>query len=229
VFVCLDGADDALREGLAMAHSLAGKQGRVVVCMRESAPLAGVLSAHSGLIDDAMGRVNVFGVIQEACVPSDIRDDFTERLARAIHGSYVAMEAAKDMTEATNPSVVPWERLPEELRQSNIAQAAGIGAKLEAIGAVVIPPSAAAPEFAFTGQEVEFLARMEHDRWMRERAAAGWKYGEQRDNARKLHPDLRDWAYLSDEAKDKDRNAVRTLPATLRGAGFQILRLPKDA
>jgi hypothetical protein len=45
--------------------------------------------------------------------------------------------------------------------------------------------------------------------------------------ARKLHPDLRDWAYLSDEAKDKDRNAIRTLPATLRDAGFQILRLPE--
>ena len=62
---------------------------------------------------------------------------------------------------------------------------------------------------------------------MRERTAAGWKYGQQRDNARKLHPDLQDWAYLSDEAKDKDRNAIRTLPATLRDAGFQILRLPE--
>lgn len=227
VFVCLDGTDDALREGLAMSHVLAGRRGRVVVCMGEASPLSGVLAARSGLIDDVMGRLTLFGVIQEACVPADIRADFTERLARAIHDAYIALETANGSTEATNPSMVAWERLPDQLRQSNIAQAADIGTKIEAIGAVVIPQSGADPGFTFTVQEVESLSRMEHDRWMRERTAAGWKYGQQRDNARKLHPDLRDWAYLSDEAKDKDRNAIRTLPATLRDAGFQILRLPE--
>jgi voltage-gated potassium channel Kch len=228
VFVCLDAADDALREGLAMTHALAGKRGRVVVCLRESSPFAGVLAARSGLIDDVMGKLSVFGVIQEGCVPADIRADFTEQLARAIHGAYVAMEVAKGNTEAANPSVVPWERLPEQLRQSNIAQADDIGIKLDAIGATVIPQSAAAPEFAFTRQEIELLARMEHDRWMRERTRNGWKHGEQRDDTRKLHPDLIDWAYLSDEARDKDRNAISSLPATLHEAGFQILRLPED-
>src|SRR5260221_5483584 len=145
VFVCLDGPDDALREGLAMAHSLAGARGKVVVCMRESSPLQGVLAARSGLIDDVMGRLSVFGIIQEACMPADIRDDFTEQIARAIHGAYVAREAAQGHTETMNHSMAPWERLPEHLRRSNIAQAADIGAKLDAIGAVVIPESTAAP------------------------------------------------------------------------------------
>jgi hypothetical protein len=229
VFVCLDGPDEVLREGLAMAHSLASWRGHVVICMRESSPFAGVLAARSGLIDDVMGKLSVFGVIQEACVPAEIRADFTEQLARAIHGAYVAMEIAKGITEADNPSMVPWERLPEHLRQSNIAQAAGIGVKLDAIGAIVIPQSAAAPEFAFTAAEIELLAKMEHDRWMGERTSAGWKYAEQRDEVRKLHPDLVDWADLSEQASDKDRNAIRTLPATLHEAGFQILRLPGNA
>jgi len=229
VFVCLDGADDAFGEGLAMAHSLAGRNARVVVCMRESSPLRGVLAERSGLIDDVMGRLSVFGVIQEACMPADIRDDFTEQIARAIHAAYVANEAAKGQTEATNSSMVPWECLPEYLRQSNIAQATDIGAKLEAIGAVVIPQSASAPGFTFTGDEIERLARMEHDRWMRERAAGGWKYGERRDPDHKLHPDLRDWAYLSEEAKKKDRNSIVDIPARLHDAGYQVLRLPKKS
>ena len=228
-FVCIDDADDALREGLAIAHSLAGSRGHVVVCLPQASPFAGVIAARSGLIDDVMGTLSVFGVIQEGCVPADIRADFTEQLARAIHSAYVAMEAAKGNTAATNPSMVPWERLSDELRQSNVAQAADIGAKMDAIGAVVIPLSTAAPKFKFTSQEIERLAKMEHDRWMRERAESGWKYGEQRDNARKLHPDLIDWAHLSDEAKAEDRNAIRTLPATLHDAGFQILRLPEHA
>jgi RyR domain/TrkA-N domain len=228
-YVCLEGDDDALSEGLSMAHSLVTRRGHVVVCMRKSDPFAGVLAASSGLVDAVRGRLSVFGVLQEACVPANIRDDFTEQLARSIHNAYVAMEAAKGQTPETNSSMVPWERLPEGLRQSNIAQAADIGAKLDAIGAVVVPESAAAPEFTFTDQEIEDLARLEHDRWMSEKLAAGWRYGQPRDDARKIHPDLREWADLSEAVKDKDRNAIRTLPATLHDAGYQILRLPPNS
>ena len=103
VYVCLDADDDALSEGLAMAHSLVSQRGHVVVCMRESSPFAGVLAARSGLIDDVMGRLSVFGVIEEACVPANIRDDFTEQLARSIHSAYVAMEAAHGRTPGDEP------------------------------------------------------------------------------------------------------------------------------
>ena len=229
VYVCLDRDDDALTEGLAMAHSLVSRRGHVVVCMRESSPFAGVLAARSGLIDDVMGRLSVFGVIEEACVPANIRDDFTEQLARSIHRAYVAMEAADGKTPESNPSMVPWERLPEDLRQSNIAQAADFGDKVEAIGAIIVPESAGAPAFAFTDEEVERLAEEEHERWMRDRFSQGWQYGQPRDDAKKIHPDLRPWAELSKSDQDKDRNAIRTLPATLHDAGFEILRLPTDS
>jgi voltage-gated potassium channel Kch len=229
VYVCLDGDDAGLSEGLAMAHSLVSRRGYVVVCMREYDPFAGVLAARSGLVDDVMGRLRVFGVIQEACVPANIRDDFTEQLARSIHSAYVAMESAKGATPATNPSMVPWERLPENLRQSNVDQAADIGAKMEEIGAIIVPESADAPAFHFTDGEVERLAEEEHDRWMRDKRSQGWTYGQPRDDERKIHPDLQPWAALSVADKDKDRNAIRTLPETLRDAGFQILRLPPDS
>lgn len=159
-------------------------------------------------------------------MPANIRDDFTGQLARSIHSAYVAMETAKGNTPATNSSMAPWEQLPESLRQSNISQAADIGVKMEAIGAIVVPESAAAPEFTFTDQEVEFLAEREHERWMREKTAAGWKYGQPRDDERKFHPDLRDWGDLSEADRDKDRSAIRALPAILHDAGFRILRLP---
>jgi hypothetical protein len=226
-YVCLDGDDEALSEGLAMAHSLTSGHGHVVVCMREDDPFAEALAARSGLIDDVMGKLSMFGVVQEACVPAIIREDFTDQLARSIHAAYAADQRAQGATEATNTSIVPWERLSPALRLANIDQAVAIGAKMAAIGAVVIPEAAAAPEFHFRDEEVGSLARMEHDRWMRERKATGWKYGETRDNNRKLHPDLRDWSYLSEEAKEKDRNAILTLPETLYKAGFQILRLPR--
>jgi hypothetical protein len=69
---------------------------------------------------------------------------------------------------------------------------------------------------------------MEHQRWMRERHAQGYVYGPDREG--KHHPDLVGWPDLSENAREKDRQAVREIPAILHEAGFQILRLaPQSA
>ena len=47
---------------------------------------------------------------------------------------------------------------------------------------------------------------------MRDKLSQGWRYGQPRDDERKIHPDLLPWAALSEADKDKDRNAIRTLP-----------------
>ena len=162
----------------------------------------------------------MFEVIEEACMPANIRDDaFIEQLARSIHKDYVAKNTG-------NPSAVPWEELSDDLRQSNVAQAMSIGAKLETINAVPVPQSASVPEFHFTDEEIEELAELEHERWMEERIARGWSYGANRDNRRKLHPDLVSWADLPEDERKKDRDAIRLIPGNLRDAGYQILRLP---
>jgi len=199
------------RRGQKLAHELL-RQARKTVFAAQAVTDKGA----------SLSNIDEMKILHDIVFPSGI----AEQLARSIHRSYVADERAMGKTEQVNPSMAPWERLPADLRQSNIAQAADIGVKLDAIGAVVVPESAAAPAFAFTDQEVELLSKMEHDRWMRERIAAGWTYGEPRDNERKIHPDLRDWADLPENVKDLDRNAVRMIPAVLHDAGFQILRLP---
>ena len=50
-----------------------------------------------------------------------------------------------------------------------------------------------------------------------------------RDNRRKIHPDLVDWADLPKAQRQKDRDAVLAIPGILRDAGYQILRLPADS
>jgi RyR domain len=57
---------------------------------------------------------------------------------------------------------------------------------------------------------IEALAEAEHNRWCAERLLAGWAPAGEgaRDNARRLHSDLRPWGALSDEAREKDRGAV---------------------
>jgi len=147
-----------------------------------------------------------------------------EDIAKAVHERYVRAAQARGDTVQTNPSMAPWEGLPEQLKDSNRSQVADIGNKLRSINCAVVPTTDAAP-FAFRDDELDRLARLEHERWMRERTQQGWRYGSVRDDQRKLHPDLVDWAELSDESAEKDRAAVRNIPRLLRAAGFQILRL----
>ncbi len=59
-------------------------------------------------------------------------------------------------------------------------------------------------------------------RWVEERTAGGFRHGPRREG--KLHPDLVDWSDLSEVAKDKDRAAVRNLPALLAAEGLYIWR-----
>lgn len=230
VFICLDDEDDALRASLAIGRLAASDRAHVVTCMRASAPFAQTLAGNPKFLEDLRGRISVFEVIQEACMPANIRDDaFIEQLARSIHADYVAKSEARGETEAENKSMVPWGKLPKDLRDANVAQAAGIGAKLEAINAVVVPESAKASDFSFTPEEVEGLAELEHQRWMNERIAQGWSYGPKRDNRRKIHPDLQEWDALDEGTREKDRDAVRAIPGILGEAGYQIIRLPPDS
>ncbi len=224
VFVCLPDNDDALSAGLAAAQSRTARSGRVVICLQEPSPFGAVLAGQRAVLDDGQGRLAVFGVVEEGCVPGRIREDLHDQLARAIHQSYVDHCAAQGDSPQRNPSMGPWASLPEDLKQANLAQAADISRKLGAIDCAIVPESSAVREFAFTPAEVERLAEQEHERWMRERQAQGYTPGP--DRAARQHPDLVPWADLSESARNKDRNAVREIPSILRQAGFQIVRLP---
>jgi RyR domain-containing protein/TrkA family protein len=227
VFVCLPDNDDALGAGLAAAESLTTRSGRVVICLHELSPFGTVLTGQRTVIDDEQGRLAVFGVIEEGCVPGRIREDLYDQLARAIHQAYLDHRAAEGDSPQRNPSMRPWTELPDDTRQANLAQAADIRRKLDAIDCAIVPESAAARKFAFTAAEIERLAEQEHERWMQERQAQGYVPGP--DRVARQHPDLVSWDDLSESARNKDRNAVREIPSILQQAGFQIIRLPPQA
>ena len=63
----------------------------------------------------------------------------------------------------------------------------------------------------FSEDDKKTLAIIEHRRWMLEKYADGWKFGETRDNDFKIHPDLQAWEHLSDNTKEKDYKAVNLM------------------
>jgi uncharacterized membrane protein len=159
----------------------------------------------------------------------------TERLARAIHDTYARaihqayLEAAIDDGElpGSRPALHRWDELPDDLKEANRAQARHVGEKLARLGCIMVPTFDPSLTFALDDDELQVLARLEHERWMIERMTQGYVYGPVREG--RFHPDLLPWDQLSDEARAKDIEAVRNIPTMLAEEGFQILRVAEPS
>jgi hypothetical protein len=172
-------------------------------------------------------RIGVFGILSRTLIPDVLLDGLNETLAGSMHTSYRRNQLARG-ADPSSPSLAPWSELDEDLRDSNRAFAYGIPDKMRAINCIVVPTTLVELQDAaaiFTPDELETLARQEHERWMRDRIADGWSYGEARDDARRLHPSLVPYDELPEDEREKDRDAIRDLPRMLAEAGFEIHRL----
>jgi hypothetical protein len=80
-----------------------------------------------------------------------------------------------------------------------------------------------ASDFEFKDDEIEPLADLEHDRWVRERKGAGWTLGEKNTQLKKT-PYLVPFADLPEKVADYDRMFVREIPTLLASVGLQVVR-----
>ena len=68
----------------------------------------------------------------------------------------------------------------------------------------------------------EAIAENAHEVWARGRMAEGWRYGEKRDDALKLHPDLLPYSDLPDSEKEYDRETAMKTIMLLKKLGYEI-------
>ena len=224
VYVCLDDDSQALRAALALHNQLRTIEVPIVVRMTHEAGLATLLQDR-GTSHDGFANLRPFGLLDRTCTPGLITGCTYEILARGIHEQYVANERQKGSTPETNPSMVSWEELPELLKESNRNQVEHIRVKLEAIGCnIAITNAWEVPAFKFSPEEVELLAKMEHERFVKERIKQGFIYAATKDIGEKTSPTLVSWEELPEAEKDKDRDSVRQLSELLAKARFQIYR-----
>jgi hypothetical protein len=87
----------------------------------------------------------------------------------------------------------------------------------------MVPARGELPTFAFTEEEVERLAREEHERWMAD-LGEGWSHGSPTDKARKIHEAYLPWNELAESQREKDKDLVRDIPKILARAGYAIVR-----
>ena len=211
--------EEALDAALALRHEL-----------DSAIPLVVVLSRARGvarLISDAnasgkLTSIDMFPALERTCTMELVQGGSFERIAEAIHRRW------RDTQLAVGQPAPEWRELEESRKESSRAQARNISDKLRIIGCEIAPlRDWRASDFAFTDDELEKLAIEEHERWMTERVAAGWRPGP-RDPDQKMTPYLVPFDQLPKDIADLDRDAVNGIPAVLASAGFQIIRLHRS-
>jgi len=139
-----------------------------------------------------------------------------ERLARATHERHAE--------EGPHPHApIPWEELPDDIRDINRDQIRDIPAKLATLGLELQYLAAGASPLEFPDeQSVESLARLEHERWVRFRRARGWEFARQTSGDTLRHSSLVPYEQLSDSEAEKDRVVVWRIPWLLAQAGLGV-------
>lgn len=217
VAICDAGANAALSlaRGLRAQAAEQGASPLLVLATDEAWP--------KGRLADWDGQLVPLQPLRIAYSREVLLEGREDALAEVIHEHYRDTSAAQGRDPAAGPSGRPWAQLAASYKDANRHQADHLWAKLAVTDCRAVPEELV-ESFAFAPTEVERLAIIEHRRWAVERWLDGWTYGPQRDNARKLHPQLIPYSELSDPMQDLDRFAVRLVPALLARSGLGVVR-----
>ena len=223
IFVCLD--DDT--RALEVAYRLQNVLHRHLDCrvlarvhsQTSIAPLLGdalvTEQRTAGKSAPQVGeQIIPFGMVEDANCEEVIRHAYNETFAQLIHEHFITQRMASSIRRPENDTTLEaWEKLSEDLRESNRHQADHIEIKLRAIGCRLVPATDEGKTVKqFSRTEVELLARLEHRRWLVERSLAGWQYGTPSFKTRRIHENLVDWESLDDSIREYDRQAVAFIP-----------------
>jgi len=223
-YVCIEDAGQALSAALALHAAPGAVRVPVAVAVADAnTGVASILAAEGG----RFANVTPFGLLTEATSPELLLRGTNEVLARAKHEEYVRAELLAGNGVERNLSMRPWAELDESIREDNRKFAEGIADKLTVTGCILVPmplPDPDEPRFEFTAEEVERLARQEHERWMQAKEVDGWRFGTPRHDDRRIHDELVEWERLDETGRDRDRSAVQALPLMLELTGFRIQR-----
>lgn len=226
-------------ESLVLSSSLAGK----LRFDRSSLPQMSQLDVH------------VNGAEFFARVSMIRNPEFLKILEKAVHENYYEKliqrgysyaDPAKDELK-TSSSLKPYEELSEALKQDNRNAAMEMPEKLALAGYAIVPDRMG-DGVEIPKNDIEIMAEREHNRWLRNKIATGWKYGRERNNETKLHPAMLPWhevteperaalypenpeavgmSALPDSEKQKDRDQFDGLPAMLKKYGYAVSKLVK--
>jgi hypothetical protein len=169
-----------------------------------------------------MARLVAFGGLLRAESIDRVLDRIGDEVAIRLHAHY--LDAAKNLAPGSPAALAAWDGLTENLRDANRAVADHAPILFAAAGLEIAQAGEGVEPASLSPDELERLARIEHRRWMADRIDHGWRHAAVRDDRLLLHTDLVPWDALTDDDKQKDRNSVKALIASLAEVGRLVVR-----
>lgn len=232
VYFCIEDENQQLKL-LAHVRALFGTQDvKMVVNFATFTPVSKTIREDK--------RIFIDDFLTQACSAEIVVDEMLDKFARAIHENFLISarkEYHEKVTEAQRmgepapvrrSSMVEWEELSEEYKDSNRSQAEHIYVKLRAIGCKTCDMDSTEPTYEFTEEEIYKLAQMEHRRWVADRILSGWRLGGERDESLKFNPDLVTWERLPQSTKDYDFQAIKNISGLLKLVDLKICKTKKE-
>jgi len=121
-----------------------------------------------------------------------------------------------------------WHQLGEEIRTQIMVQSRFLLSMLHIAGYNMTSATDQDVPHVFSAGLLDLLARLEHDRWSREKIDAGWRYAPRREPQDRIHECLIPWDEMPDDLRQYDRQYVQNLPELLFKTGYAITSVYKD-
>jgi RyR domain/TrkA-N domain len=195
---------------LSMGHA-----SRILDAVRGATALVFVPCGPDDLVSQSLSNGSTLLAVDPEHLSARGRDaTMLELMAQIVHADYSQQNPAAEYRSR-------WIDLPEQIRESNRLAVRGYSSILEAANlSLSDDPSTAIP--VLDAAIVERLSTAEHLRWMQERLDGGWRFGAKTDRAKKIHSSLVPYEQLSEEEKEKDRQAVRRIAPIVSLVGLVI-------
>lgn len=182
-----------------------------------AALIAGRETHRDGYVD-ALDRIRL-----ERNIDMIIEQSAIESLARAVFENY-KQHRIRDNKEVEYET---FDEQPADFKESCFSQARSYRDKMRLLGYEIVrmgecPDDRRVQELM--PDEIEFLAREEHDRWVEERVRNGWTYGPEKDIDRRISPYLVAWDDLDEGIRGYDREPVREMVGLVESAGLAVRR-----
>jgi len=163
----------------------------------------------------------------------EVEDELLEKLANAAHVIFCESKKrdgweycqVRDDTKKQHPLLTEYANLEETYKDANRTTVRNIPRKLAAVGCAMTPTTGIEPAVPFTAEEIERMAEVEHELWMEDRYAAGFRPGNPTPSDPKRSAYLLPWKEVPENIKAIDRDLVRSIPEVLAKAGYAVVRL----
>jgi hypothetical protein len=217
VYICLDDPVLGLQVCLNLLNQRKLANAKINCQIGKENDFLELLKKNAPNLADAE-RIIPFDLFERTCSIDLVVGGLHEQIAQGLYQSYLGGIQISHLER-------PWIDLPENEKEDNRQQANRINSLVKTFGYRINPlQNWEAASLTWRKQDIEPMARMEHALWCKAKRSEGWRFGSNRDDQKRLHPDLVDWEKLSASEQQKNIHYIEHLPVLLAGIGYQIDR-----